>query len=517
MKKLKNIKINKDNYIYFYLAFYVSISLLFLTSFPRMHSDESWLSGLTRTMMSQGLNTTEYFFDALPRYPHAIKSIFHILQMPFILVFGYNLFAVRLMSLVFATIALFFFYKLLKHITKSSVIALIGTIILSIDIQFVYSSHFARQESIIVAFLIFGIYYVVLRSDNWSIKNDIVMAIIIGLSIGIHPNSFIVALTMGAVYIYYLLFDKKLKLKNLVVLILVTLVFALIFIGLSFLMDNNFISNYTKYGDTLRATSKGIMKLLFFPDYYRKLFNGFSVTYYTPLIKVQLIIFALSMVVGTIGAIFSNNLRSSLLFVLPIFAVNVGYVIIGRYSQPGIVLLFPLGYLLIFTLLNRIKKFKVMSMVLIGIIIIINTTLAIVPALNNDYNSYIKEIEKNIPKDAKVLANLNTEYAFEYNQIYDYRNLAYLEDAEFEKYIDERDIEYIIFPEEMDFIYENRPVWNVLYGNVFPYYDDIQVFFDTRCQLIDEFSSPYAMRILMYADDKDWSVKIYKVMEADND
>ena len=65
------------------LGLYFVFSLFFLDKFPFMHSDESWLSGLTRTMMHEGLDSTETFFDLLPRYPHAIKSFFHIMQNAF--------------------------------------------------------------------------------------------------------------------------------------------------------------------------------------------------------------------------------------------------------------------------------------------------------------------------------------------------------------------------------------------------------------------------------------------------
>ena len=103
LKKKLQISFIKENlFIILYLTGYFFINILFLTKYPFMHSDESWLSGLSRTMMYDGLGSTEYFFDLVPRYPHAIKIIFHILQIVFIKLFGYSLFSVRLLSLVFA-------------------------------------------------------------------------------------------------------------------------------------------------------------------------------------------------------------------------------------------------------------------------------------------------------------------------------------------------------------------------------------------------------------------------------
>ena len=139
----------QKNMIYFYLAAYFALSLFFLDSFPFMHSDESWLSGLTREMMHSGPGATEPFFDLMPRYPHAIKILFHLLQMPFILGFGYSLFSVRLLSLITGTVLLYVFYRLSHWLFKSDLKALAITLILSLDVQFIYATHFARQDIII--------------------------------------------------------------------------------------------------------------------------------------------------------------------------------------------------------------------------------------------------------------------------------------------------------------------------------------------------------------------------------
>ena len=57
-----------------YLLLFGVISLCFLESFPFVHSDESWLAGLSRAMLEEkSIRVTEPFFDARPRYPHGIK------------------------------------------------------------------------------------------------------------------------------------------------------------------------------------------------------------------------------------------------------------------------------------------------------------------------------------------------------------------------------------------------------------------------------------------------------------
>ena len=85
----------------------------------------------------------------------------------------------------------------------------------------------------------------------------------------------------------------------------------------------------------------------------------------------------------------------------------------------------------------------------------------------------------------------------------------------FADYINKNKIEYIIYPEEMDFIYNSRPSWNILYGNLYPYYSEMQQFLKQKTKLIKIFSSStYGMRIVRKIGQKDWSVKIYKVNSA---
>ena len=96
-----------------FLLIYVSINLLFLGKFPVVHSDESWLAGLTLEIMKTGNPAvTEPFFTIFPRHPHAIKILYHLTQIPFILTGGYNHISVRVLSLAFGALTLFFFYRI---------------------------------------------------------------------------------------------------------------------------------------------------------------------------------------------------------------------------------------------------------------------------------------------------------------------------------------------------------------------------------------------------------------------
>jgi hypothetical protein len=350
------------------------------------------------------------------------------------------------------------------------------------------------------------------KSKEWGYWKDIAAALATGVFAGVHPNSLIIALTAGSLYLYYIVRKQGMRISNLLVYILSTALTAGIFVGISFMFDGNFISNYLAYGsglgvsDSLAAKSGGIL------SYYQRLFNGVSGTYYTPGIRAALILFAVSLAGGTFAFFRDKNLARLL---IPIAAVNIGFILIGRFSQPGVVLVFPLCILLLFCLIGKIAGSKSwMAAVAVCLCLAVNSAIGIIPYSGNEYKEYLDEIKSTVPGDSVVLANLNAEYAFGPGGLYDYRNLAYLGDAglDFAGYMESRNIEYIIYPAEMDFIYERRPVWNVVYGNLYPYYGQMQEFLDQRCRLIYEFNSPYAMRIVRFSYEREWPVRIYEVI-----
>lgn len=504
------------------LIFYFIINLIFLNRFPFIHSDEPWLSGLSRNILEKkSFSVTETFFDLYKRHPHAIKILFHSTQIFFLKIFGYSIFTFRLISLIFGTITLFFFYKLCYLLLKSKKFALFSTFLLSIDVQFIYASHFARQEIILLFILILGLYsfYKNNKTDNYY--RDIIIGILVGLSIGIHPNSFIISLPFGLLYLYHIFITKKLKIKNLIIYIAIVSLFALFFVFLSFKFDPNFLSNYSSYGNQFGVLSPITSKIKQIKNFYLKLYYGISGTYYTPNIKFQFYLFALVLFTTFIKLFFIKDKfkkENLLSIVLIILAINIGIIMIGRFNATSMIFLFPPFYILTtyIYMLKDFRKWKPLYGVFITVVLLITTVSNIYPYLNTSYDNYLNEIGKFVKKNDSVLANLNSEYYFENGKLYDYRNLSFLDEnnISFSDYIYSNDIEYIVYSDEMDFIYNNRPVWNGIYGNLYFYYDDMQNFLNTKCNLVHEFKDNiYGIRIARYINTRDWWIKIYKVRE----
>ena len=307
MKYIKKIKV-----IHIIIFLFFFINLFFLTNFPFIHSDEAWLSGLSRNILQkENLAVTESFFDLYPRHPHAIKILFHLLQIVFIKLSGYNIYTFRLISLLAATGTLYLFYKITKNFTDNYILTYMATIMMGLDLQFIYASHFARQEIILLFVLLIAFYYFLFRySPQDSIWHDILMGLILGSGIGIHPNSFVIALPFIFIYTYKLFTDNKYTLSNYLTFNGILGLIALIFIILSFKFDPNFIQNYSSYGQRLGVFSSILTKIDRLKYFYKKLFYGVSGTYYTPPIKFQFIIFTFSLIYAFIKLFFKKNKKN---------------------------------------------------------------------------------------------------------------------------------------------------------------------------------------------------------------
>ncbi|MBK5261225.1 MAG: 4-amino-4-deoxy-L-arabinose transferase [Peptostreptococcaceae bacterium] len=523
---------NQEIMLAVYVICYFIVSLYTLTKFPFIHSDEAWLSGLTRNMMDTGnLGITETFYNLKPRFPHGIKILFHLLQMPFLVIFQYDVFSFRLLSLFFSCMSLIIFYILLKYIfcrddeEGMRWYPLLGTVLLSIELQFIYASHFARQEIILVFCIIFAVYAL--------ISNKVVLAAVIsGLAIGIHPNSFLIGTMCLAVLVPFengkTFPQKRLKAwKPFALYTGITGAFAAVFLAISLFFDRGFIKHYLEYGNSEFAIGAPITdKLAEVPYFLQKLWYGVSGTYYVPDIKLELVLFALAFILAVIlVALNQKTNRAEMIFVMKgLIGLVAGMIIIGRYNQTSIIFVFPLLFLLILLaadsgynlLVPRRVWPRNITIIILTVCLAISSYINIKPWMDYSYYDYIGEISKTVAPNEKVLANLNCEYYFDNGKLLDYRNLSFLKENNMTiaDYIEENDIEYIILSDELDFIYSQRPVWNIIYGNL-RYMDDLNDYTKQKCVLVDSFrNNTYGVRIVQYMNsNRDFTVKIFKVKD----
>lgn len=504
---------NRENrWALLFLIAFLGCNLVVLTRFPLVHSDESWLAGLTRNMMETGsLGITEPFFDLKPRFPHAIKLLFHLFQMPFLLVFGYSAFSVRLMSLLFGAVGLFLAFRCARK-SASLRFSLSFMVLLSLNAQFLSAAHTARQEIVLLCGQLVLLF--MFLDDNGTITARFALraGIVTGLCVGIHPNSFLLAMGCGLTMLLLMLARRRFSTKPLLMYIAATGGIALVFVGLSFLFDNQFPAHYLAYGETefdLKVSFSS--KFLEFGYYVQKLWHAVSGTYRLPELRPQLILCLLLPTWASIRAVRTGDAHLIIPLGMSLGAL-AGTVVIGRYNQLSAVLWMLPCLMLIPPLLAGLRM-KMPLLLIAAVAFAVSSVVSFLPDFSYSYRNYLKRIAAYVSPDETTLGNLNAGFYFENNALFDYRNLTYLQEngLSFAEYVRMRGIEVILWPEEMDFIYDHRPLWNIIYGNP-RYVEEVEDYLSTHCTYLGEFEDPgYAVRIVQEIG-KPYKVRIYRII-----
>lgn len=523
MNNSKTTKFMQYSIVFAYLLLYGILSSRFLGLFPFVHSDESWLSGLSLNIAEQmDFSVTETFFDARPRYPHAIKIIFHALQVLFLRLFGYSPESVRLLSLLTGLLVLFFFYKAATGLFRNFFLAFGLMVLFSFDIQFIYASHFARQEILLLLALVICLALLFCSDTPYTVKNALITGCITGFSVGLHPNSFILACILAFYYLAILIQNRQKELKPFLTYVGITGGIAALFVALSYSFDSQFLTHYFANGALefdIAAPPATRLSGLF--SFFHRLFTRTGGTYYVADIRTQFLLFFAAFIFLFLFYISMKKeetglCQNILCLQFSLMGAVAGIYIIGRFSQLSILFLFPMGWLLVAYLLKLFEPvFQKVFLLFLTALLLFISIKEIRPYLSGiSYDDYLSQIASCTEPDSRVLGNLNMNFYFENGALSDYRNLPYVmeRDGTLDKYIEENKIEYIFYTDELTYYYEHRPYYNALYGNIM-FADALKTYCETNCTLVASFeNSGYAPRILELIGDEDYStVYVYRV------
>ena len=490
-------------------------------------------------MMETGsMASTEYFFDLYERNSHAVKILFHAIEIGWISLFGYSIQIVRLLSLIAGTASLFLLYHVILRMVKNRWSALFGMVLMSLDIQYIYTSHTARQEIWLILILLVSLFLLTESFNNLGNRSfsgrkyvtDTVVGLILGISFGFHPNGAVILFPALGYYIYYIIKVRKPALKKMLVFSGVLVLTSVLFLIISLRLNSSFISDYAAYGETLGVLNSPGTKLAGWVNFYKKIFYQVSGTYYTPDIRIQFFLYGLVIAASLLAAVFRPKSRKTLIALLTgLIGMQVVYILIGRFGQPSIVLNLPVAVIIasvISAFLYRYGKLWIRTLVVTCCVLAVLSTGIMAGREikreienNSGYEEYLDQIAAKIPVDSAVLCNINAEPLINYGNLYDRRNIGRLSESgiSFSRYILDRDIKFIVYSEEIDFIYRHRPLWNGIYGNIAPVYEEIQEFLKLHCEQIGKFTSrTYAMRIVRYQQDKEWEVTLYATGNVGN-
>jgi len=508
------LKVNLQNYnwvFYALLIIYFIFSLNTLKAFPFVHSDETWLGGLSRVqMMSSSFKVTEPFFNLYPRAPHGIKILFHLAQMPFIMIGGYNILSLRLVSFTGAVIALYFWSKLLKNSLTSPYLYLGGILLLCLNIQFFYTSHFARQEIWLVVYQLLALLWLT-DKDN---KHVFTKSIILGSSIFIHPNAVIIFTFIFMYSLVKILYRQPNSTKDMLKYLSFLILSIVLVIGISFLLNPNFIGDYMNFGSTLGVTKAPIQKIKDVTDYIYKIFYQHSATYYIPNLRFELILISVISIFSLKSFLQPKKDFNKLAALIMLISYCLVVIAIGRYNTTSIIFLIVPGYYLLLLELNSIK-IPIQNLLILALVLFSTYSLIaqVTPWKEDNYTSYIDSIFY-LTQGEPTLGNLNIDFAFKPYNLYDFRNLDHLieNDLSLEDYIRANKVMYIALPSEMDYISKNIDRWHILYGDINTYYPEL-------IRLINEYgdhvgtinNNYYSVRILRYIGTPSWETNIYKI------
>jgi 4-amino-4-deoxy-L-arabinose transferase-like glycosyltransferase len=153
------MKLIKNNLIYLILVLAIILRFYNINNLPSLNPDEAALGYNAYSLLQTGKD------EHGASWPLHFKSFgdykpggYVYLAMPFIKVFGLTPLAVRLPNLILSVATIFILYKLVILLTKSSVLALYSSSVLTINPWAIHFSRGAWESSTALFFLILGIY-----------------------------------------------------------------------------------------------------------------------------------------------------------------------------------------------------------------------------------------------------------------------------------------------------------------------------------------------------------------------
>ncbi len=526
-------------------AAYLLLHLWSLPWFPFVHSDEAWLASLSRTIwLSRDPGVTEEFFRLTPRHPHAIKTLYHLLQGPLVAQWWGPVTA-RMASLLAGMVAVLLTGRILWRLTGSVLVSVAMAAAFALDVQVFYISHMARQEALILAATM-GAVLVAVRAGGH--RSAVAAGAILGLSVFVHPNAFVAA--CAAAPWMAVCAERGRRLSSLLVYGGVLAVAAVSAVGASLALDPQFVANYLAFGESVGVGVGLLERRALLWEFFSKMATRRAGTYYLSPVAPQLFALAAVSIVSVITALGRHATRRGtvqaplLAGAASVAATVAALFVIGKYSPPSVVFLLPWLYILTGLLADTVirsfprRRVAIAFMGLVLALAVLASGLQLARELSAwypdrcdtgpspiRYEAYRERIRAAVPRGEVALANLNTAFAFAPGELQVWRDLGALPPSEGEAaptallerplatFLRSEQVRWIVLPvEELAMIYRERPVWNNVYGNPHRFYPDLMAILNRHGTLVDRFEGgQYAMRLVPFMDRGPHHVEIYRL------
>lgn len=208
------------------------ILILLLAAILRLYKldfQSPWLDEL-HTLIETDLNMSLKDMWDLVLYREQIPFFHFILVKWFALIFGHNIFILRLSSAIFGILSVFAIYKVGKSL-HSKYAGLVASSLLAVSLFAIDYSQEARVYSMYMFFVIVSYYFFIELIKNQTTKNAVLLGVFSGLVINSHLVGILHLFSIGFCFVIYLVLieaeQRKLLLKKGFLSLLVSLVFVI--------------------------------------------------------------------------------------------------------------------------------------------------------------------------------------------------------------------------------------------------------------------------------------------------
>ncbi len=376
--------------------------------------------------------------------------------------------------------------------------------------------------------------YGVLNASFRAGKKGTVLGLVTAPGIFIHPNSFIIALSLGVMLIYRDVSGSdrrnvplRQKARGWFLYAGILAVTAAAAVILSFYWDPEFLAHYKEFGDTHGVGLPLFLKLRRLPRFFYKMYIQAAGTYYLPPLKGVFFAGGAALLLRPLLGLLTKTPRA-LETTISFLGLAAGLMLIGKYSPPSLLFFLPPAFFALTESLiltgrligrSRLPRIGAAAPLVLGAVLFLLQAGSTVQEVRQEgesggeYHRYQLFLTENIPPGEPVLANLNTGFILDTRTVHPYRDLAFLEERGISvtEYLLKEGINYVVWPEEMEIIFAQRPVWNDLYGNLYPYYEELYDLFRRSTPTARGYFPVYGMRIIPYQGRRGGAVTLFRL------
>lgn len=239
---------NKGNIVLFVIIMIaILLRCILFTFVPKgLNQDEASMIYESYSLLNYGIDRTGYTWPVyLEAWGSGQNALLTYLSIPFVAIFGMNIFSARIVSLICSLFALIVLYLIIKRIANEK-LALITMLLFAILPWNVMASRWGLESNLLPYFLLFGFYFLVkaIKDNHWFLC---LSCLFWGLALYSYAISYMFLPIFIVIVYIYMFFKKKINYKSFIVANLILLALALPLM-LFLAVNNGLIKEFKIFG-----------------------------------------------------------------------------------------------------------------------------------------------------------------------------------------------------------------------------------------------------------------------------